>query len=93
MNDDKTLRFYELFEKLASATQIVNQKPDIPLVESLLNEISAMLRLSKGVTRIYRNPAQEERDEGETMISYDTGEEGDPLHTVRFVTRLMSIST
>lgn len=93
MNDDKTLRFYELFEKLASATQIVNQKPDIPLVESLLNEISAMLRLSKGVTRIYRNPAQEERDEGETMISYDTGIQGVPVHTVRFVTNLMSIAT
>ena len=27
------------------------------------------------------------------MISYDTGEEGAPIHTVRFVTRLMSIST
>lgn len=94
MTDENLLRFYELFEKLASATQIVNRKPDIPYIESLLNEISAMFRLSKGVTRFYHDPGEEERDEGETMISYDLGlENNKPVHTVRFVTRLMSITT
>lgn len=89
----KTLRFYELYERLASLTQIVNQKPDIPQIESILNEISAMYRLAKGVTHFYRNPGEEERGEGETMISYDIGIEGKPVHTVRFVTRLMSITS
>ena len=94
MNDDKTLRFYELFEKLASATQIVNQKPEIPQIEALLNEISAMFRLAKGVTHFYKNPGDEQQGIGETMCSYDIGAENiKPVHKVRFVTKLMSIST
>lgn len=93
MNAERELQFYKLYEQLAMLTQTVNQKPDIPAIESLLNEISAMFRLSKGVTRFYRDPGAEDRDEGETMISYDTGVEGKPVHTVRFVTKLMSITT
>ncbi|MBO6307902.1 MAG: EAL domain-containing protein [Oribacterium sp.] len=89
----KSLEFFELFEKLASATQIVNRKPDIKGIEDILGKISAMFRLSKGVTRFYKNPAEEEQDEGETMISYDLHVESRPVHTVRFVTRLMSITT
>lgn len=94
MTDEMNMRFYELFEKLASATQIVNRKPDIPYIESVLNEISAMFRLSKGVTRFFHDPGDEKRDGGETMISYDLGlEENVPVHTVRFVTRFLSITT
>ncbi|MBR0141668.1 MAG: EAL domain-containing protein, partial [Ruminococcus sp.] len=85
--------FYELYERLAFATSNVNQKPDVPLIESLLNEIAAMFRLSKGVTRFFRSPAEEKANGGETMISYDTGKEGIPVHTVRFTTRFMSITT
>lgn len=88
------MEFFELYEKLASATLIVNQKPDVELIESLLGEISSMFRLSKGITHFYRNPADEERGVGETLKSYDLGLENDvPVHTVRFVTKLMSIST
>lgn len=93
MNLEKELKFYYLFEQLASATQIVNQKFDVSKIESILNEISTMFRLSKGVTHFYRSPAKEEQGEGETMVSYDTGKGGKPVHTVRFVTRLMSITT
>ncbi len=93
MNMEKELRFYKLYEQLASETQIVNQKFDTSVIESILNEISAMFRLSKGVTHFYRNPGEEARGEGETMISYDTGKEGKPVHTVRFVTRFLSITT
>ncbi len=93
MDMEKTMRFYQLYEQLASLTQSVNQTPEIPKIEAILNEISAMFRLSKGVTHFYRNPGEEERGEGETMISYDTGKIGKPVHTVRFVTRLMSITT
>ena len=93
MDTEHDLRFYQLYEQLASLTQIVNQTPDIPRIESLLCEISAMLRLSKGVTHFYRTPGEEANDEGETMCCYDNGKPGRPVHTVRFVTRLMSIST
>ena len=93
MNPETENKFYKLYEQLASLTQIVNKKPETEKIEALLNEISAMFRLSKGVTHFYRNPGEESRGEGETMCSYDTGREGKPVHTVRFVTRLMSITT
>lgn len=91
--DDRTIQFYKLYEQLASATANVNKAPDIPLIESLLNQIAALFRLSKGVTRFFRTPANENSGIGETMVSYDMGIEDVPVHTVRFVTKLMSIST
>ena len=93
METDHEIRFYKLLEQLLSLTQIVNQKPETAKIESILNEIAAMFRLSKGVTHFYRNPGDEQRGIGETMCSFDTGKEGVPVHTVRFVTRLMSITT
>ena len=93
MNTALELRYYKLMEELLSLTQIVNQQPDIPRIESILNEISAMFRLCKGITHFYRNPGEEKSGEGEVLCSYDTGREGKPVHTVRFVTRLMSITT
>ncbi|MBP5378500.1 MAG: EAL domain-containing protein, partial [Ruminococcus sp.] len=93
MNNECELRFYQLYAQLASLTQIDNQKPDVPRIEELLNEIAGMFRLSKGVTHFYRGPAEEKLGKGEELCSYDTGKEGKPVHTVRFVTKLMSIST
>lgn len=93
MEREKELQFYRLYERLASLTQIVNQEPDVPAIEAVLNEISTLFRLSRGVTHFYRNPSEEERGEGETLISYDLGIGSRPVHTVRFVTRLMSITT
>ena len=90
---EKALEFFALYEKLASATQIVNQKFDVAMIEDVLGKISAMHRLAKGVTRFYRNPAEEQRGGGETMISYDLGIPCVPVHSIRFVTRLMSITT
>lgn len=94
MDQEKEYRFFRLYEQLASLTQIVNQKPEIPKIEAIVNEISVMLRLAKGVTHFYKNPGDELRGIGETMCSYDIGAENiKPVHTVRFVTNLMSIST
>ena len=91
-NNERLLRFYQLYEKLSSATANINKEPDIPLIESLLNELAVMLRLSKGVTNFYRSPADEKNRKGETMISYDTGKDGIPVHTVRFETKFASIT-
>lgn len=94
MDKEKDYRFLKLYEQLAVLTQIVNQTPEIHRIESILNEISAMFRLAKGVTHFYKTPGDEQRGIGETMCSYDIGAENiKPVHTVRFVTRLMSIST
>ena len=92
MNADRELQFYKLYEQLAMLTQNVNETPDIPAIESLLSELCVMFRLSKGVTRFFRDPGEEARGEGETMIGYDSGVEGKSVHSVRFVTRLMSIT-
>lgn len=94
MDKEREYRFLKLYEQLASLTQTVNQKPEIPQIEALLNEISAMFRLAKGVTHFYKNPGDEQQGIGETMCSYDIGAENiKPVHKVRFVTKLMSIST
>ncbi|MBO4391326.1 MAG: EAL domain-containing protein [Lachnospiraceae bacterium] len=93
MNVDREVRYYQLLEQLLSLTQIVNQKPDVPQIEAVLNEIAAMFRLAKGVTRFFRNPGDEKNDVGERMSSFDTGKECVPVHTVRFVSRFMSITT
>ena len=93
MDIEREMRFYKLYEQLASLTQTVDEEKDISSIESILNEISAMFRLSKGVTHFYRTPAEEKHKIGEEMCSYDTGKPGKPVHTVRIVTTLMSITT
>ena len=94
MDKDRDYCFLKLYEQLASLTQIVNQKPEIRQIEKILNEISSMFRLAKGVTHFYKNPGDEQRGVGETMISYDIGAENiKPVHTVRFVTKLLAITT
>lgn len=93
MNTERKIRFYTLLKKLLSLTQIVNQKPDTDGIAAIMDEIGPMFRLSKGVTHFYRNPGDEKNGIGETICTFDTGREGHPVHTVRFVTRLMSIST
>lgn len=91
--DERTLRFYQLYEQLVSEMTVAGGKPDISRIESLLCEIAELLRLSKGVTNFYRTPADEEAGRGETMISYDLHKPSVPVHTVRFVTKFMSIAT
>ncbi|MBR3536062.1 MAG: diguanylate cyclase, partial [Oscillospiraceae bacterium] len=94
MDKDRDYCFLKLYEQLASLTQIVNQKPETRQIEKLLNEIASMFRLAKGVTHFYKNPGDEQRGVGETMISYDIGAENiKPVHTVRFVTKLLAITT
>ena len=93
MDVEKELRFYKLFEQLASLTQIVNQQPAVSKIESILNEIAKMFRLSKGVTHFFRNHRDEKYGIGETLCSYDMGLDGKPVHTVRFETKFMSITT
>jgi len=93
MDIEREMRFYKLYEQLASLTQTVDEEKDVSSIESILNEISAMFRLSKGVTHFYSTPSAEKSGIGEEMCSYDTGKIGKPVHTVRLVTTLISIST
>ncbi len=68
-------------------------KPDISRIQAILNEYAAMFRLSKAITYIYRNPSDEKEHIGETLCSFDTGEEGEPVVTIRVVTSVMSSVT
>lgn len=86
------VRFYELYEQLLSA--MVNfDKVDIPLIESLLCRISLMFRLSKGVTRVFRNSQDEKDSKGEVLSCFDLHIEGKPVKTLRVVSSVMTIIT
>lgn len=89
---EKDQKFYELFEKLISKMTAIDEQ-DIPAIEKLLIEISSMLRLSKAVTRLYKNPGEEAAGGGETLCCYDTGLEGKEIKRIRIVSKVMSIAT
>ena len=93
-NKSDTEQFSGLFEELVSAMAVVNSgQIDVAEVQDKLNRMAAMLRLSKGVTHVYSSPAEERMGRGETIISYDNGKNGRPVHTVRIETSLMSVTT
>lgn len=91
-DSDRSLKFYELFEQLTSAMTEIGHI-DIPLIEKTLIDISLMFRLSKGITRLYRNPQEEIQGGGETLCCFDTGREGKPVISLRVVTSVLSIAT
>ena len=93
--DEKRLRFYELFIQLVSKMTDINGniEANTPEIEKLLIDISSMNRLSKGVTRLFRNPQEEAMGRGESLCCYDTGIEGKEVLTLRVVTSVMSIAT
>ena len=86
------VRFYELYEQLLSAMTNF-ERLDVPLVYQLLGKIGRMFRLSKGVTRAYRNPQEEALGLGETFIPFDNHVEGYEVLSVRAVTSVMSSTT
>ena len=89
---DKKLEFYRLFEQLVSAMTDFSGI-DIPYIEQTLIEICTLLRLSKAVTRLYRNPKEEAAGGGETLCCFDTGKPGNVIRHIRVVTSVMSIGT
>ncbi|MBP5262509.1 MAG: GGDEF domain-containing protein [Clostridiales bacterium] len=91
-SDDPAIRFYELYEQLMSVMTDVEQV-DIGKIESILSEICVMFRLSKGVTRVYRNPQEEQAGTGETLCCFDTGKVGKEIIKFRVVTSVMSSAT
>jgi hypothetical protein len=66
--------------------------PNTPVIEQLLIDISNMFRLSKAVTRLFRNPQEEAAGGGETLCCFDTGIEGDEILNIRVVSSVMSIT-
>ena len=89
------IKFHELFEKLVSTMTDKSDRDTehIKQIEQTLIEISSMFRLSKAVTRLYRNVQEESVGNGEVLCCYDTGLEGDELLHFRVVTKIGSIAT
>lgn len=93
MSDASALRFYKLFGKLASVAADVDTVSDFEHIKELLGGIAPMLRISRITAHIYRNLTEERFGRGETLICYDAGAEGNAVHELRTVTRIMSVTT
>lgn len=85
-------RFYTLFEQLID-TMSHMEGPDIPRIEKLLIEISAMHRLSMAITRVYKSALEEQQNSGETLCCYDTGIEGEEIISLRTENKVGTIAT
>lgn len=89
---DRPERFGAIFEELVFRMTESNV-PNVKKIESLLNRIGDMFRLSRAVTRIYRNADDEKKGEGETLCSFDKHLKDVPVCTVRYVSSVLSIAT
>ena len=87
---EREKRFDELFEQLIDA-MTDNEKIDIKRIEDVLGEISSLLRLSKAVTRLYRNRQEEQLGGGETLCSYDLKVDSEAVAQYRIETSVMTI--
>ena len=86
------IRFYELYEQLLTA-MVDFENVDVPLVSNLIAKMGRMFRLSKGVTKVYKNPREEEEGGGETYIPFDTDKECYEVLSLRVVTSVLSSAT
>ena len=91
MDNEKLLQYYVLLEKLADA--MFDDSPDnIEKLKKVLAQLCKLLRISKGVTRYFKSPAHEERDKGDTVVCYDSGEKSVIAMEMRIVTRTLSVA-
>lgn len=89
---ESNYRFNVLYARLVSAmtdTKII----DVDLIENILIEICHIFRLSKAVTRVYRNQQEEREGKGETLCCFDNGKEGNEIMSLRVVTSVMTTAT
>ena len=89
---DKDTAFLKLYSKMVSAMTNF-ECIDVELIENLLIEMCRLLRLSKAVTRVYRNEQEEKEGKGETLCCYDNGKECEQIIFYRVVTSVMTIAT
>lgn len=80
------------FKELVSAMAVTDKQLDLPDIQDKLRALSSNLRLTKGFTRIYADPAAEQLDIGETVTSFDYGKGGKPIYTVRVESGMMSVA-
>ena len=86
---EPSVRFYVLYEQLVSAMMDFG-KIEVPKIEQILIDICNIFRLSKAVTRVFKNPQEEKSGQGEILCCFDTGREGEVISTIRYVTSVQS---
>lgn len=92
VRSEKNYRFNTLYANLVLA-MTDNKVIDVDLIENILIEICHIFRLSKAVTRVYRNQQEERQGKGETLCCFDNGKEGKEIMSLRVVTSVMTIAT
>ena len=70
--DEKTLIYYQLFEKLINAMTSGARFNRQEFVD-ILSEICELFHIAKGVTEFYTSLSQEKAGQGEILIDYDNG--------------------
>lgn len=85
-------RYYYLLEQLLL---IMTKVSGFRLRElyDVLGELCRMFRISKGTVRFFQGLNHEMTDRGETFVCYDSGEGGNPVITVRIVTKVNAVVT
>ncbi|MBR3447898.1 MAG: GGDEF domain-containing protein [Oscillospiraceae bacterium] len=85
-------RYYYLLEQLLL---IMTKVKGFRLRElyDVLGELCRMFRISKGTVQFFQGLNHEMEDRGETFVCYDSGEGGEPVITVRIVTKVNAVVT
>ena len=90
-NTDNEVKFTKLFRQMITA--MTNpEKREVEKIQSILNELSVMFRLSRSEVCNYRNLEEEKNGGGEIVCSYDTGEEHKLVIGMRVQTSVMSVT-
>ena len=88
----KELQYYLLLERLLHIMTKVSGFRLRDLYD-VLGELCRMFRISKGTVRFFQGLNHEMEDRGDTFVCYDSGEGGEPVITVRIVTKVNAVVT
>ena len=83
-------RFYALFEQMVEEMNNI-ENFDRDRFVAVLNQLSELFRISKGVTEFYTNENKEKIGEGEIIIDYDNGKGGPAIIYHRIVTKSQAV--
>ena len=83
-------RFYALFEQMVEEMNNI-ENFDRDRFVAVLNQLSELFRISKGVTEFYTNENKEKIGEGEIIIDFDNGKGGPAIIYHRIVTKSQAV--
>ncbi len=90
MNQSNIAKYHILFERMVRC-MADNEHFDRDEFIRILQDISVLFRLSKGVTEYYRTERAEKDGEGEIMVDYDIGKKDHPVLRRRILSKSKSV--